>query len=109
MGSNLLAAPGRARPAATALPNLAALVPRRGRPRAAYRAGSAGRRPSRCSRRLDAMRSTAMRSRVLPGRAFVPALLGAAVVLPLVPAGAQMTPPHPVLRDFEPMGGEIRR
>src|ERR1044072_5920389 len=50
------------------------------------------------------MRSTPMLSRVLPGRAFVPALLAAAVLLPLVPAGAQMIPPHPGLGDFEPMG-----
>jgi hypothetical protein len=45
-----------------------------------------------------------MRARVLTCRALVPALLAFAVLVPLVPAGAQMIPPHPVLRDFEPLG-----
>jgi thiol-disulfide isomerase/thioredoxin len=40
-----------------------------------------------------------MRSRALPLATLVFALL-----LPLVPAGAQMIPPDPVLRDFEPLG-----
>ena len=50
------------------------------------------------------MIATAMRFRVLTCRAFMPALLAVALLLPLVPAGAQMIPPHPVLRDFEPIG-----
>ena len=50
------------------------------------------------------MRFRVMRARVLTCRALVPALLAFAVLVPLVPAGAQMIPPHPVLRDFEPLG-----
>lgn len=37
-------------------------------------------------------------------RAVTIAALAFALLLPLVPAGAQMIPPDPVLRDFEPLG-----
>lgn len=48
--------------------------------------------------RLDALRSRSS------FRTFSPALLALGVLLSLAPARAQMIPPHPRLRDFEPMG-----
>ncbi|HEV8239763.1 MAG TPA: thioredoxin domain-containing protein [Thermoanaerobaculia bacterium] len=51
--------------------------------------------------RLDALRCR-INFRAFP--IFSMALLAIAVALPLAPVGAQMIPPHPVLRDFEPLG-----
>ena len=48
--------------------------------------------------RLDALRSRSN------SRGLALALLALGVLLPLAPARAQMIPPHPLLRDFEPTG-----